>query len=137
MNPDSCKTQTASRAGGQGNLGAGYCARWLRVLADETRLAVVQELLGGPRHVGEINTHLHVEQSLLSHHLQVLRRAGLVVAERDGKAVRYRLAPEIHPGATADTIQLGCCLISFDRSFPQPAGDVNLPQAPRRTRSKK
>jgi DNA-binding transcriptional ArsR family regulator len=116
---------------------AGYCASWLRVLADETRLAVVQELLDGPRHVGEINTHLNVEQSLLSHHLQVLRRAGIVVAERDGKAVRYRLAPAIRKAPTSDAIQLGCCLISFDRSFPRRAMDASMPQAPQRNRSKK
>jgi DNA-binding transcriptional ArsR family regulator len=105
-------------------------------LADETRLAVVQELLGGPRHVGEINTNLNVEQSLLSHHLQVLRRAGVVVSERDGKAVRYRLAPAIQKAPTADAIQLGCCLISFDRSFPRQMVDASLPPAPRRNRSK-
>jgi ArsR family transcriptional regulator len=106
-------------------------------LADETRLAVVQELLDGPRHVGEINTHLHVEQSLLSHHLQVLRRAGVVISERDGKAVRYRLAPAIQKAPTADAIQLGCCLIAFDRSFARRVDDASLPQAPRRNRSKK
>lgn len=118
-------------------IGAGYCARWLRVLGDETRLAVVQGLLDGPRHVGEINTRLKLEQSLLSHHLQVLRRAGVVVSERDGKAVRYRLAPEIHRGSSPDVIQLGCCRISFDRNFPKKAADASLPQAPRRNRSKK
>jgi len=73
-------------------------------LGDETRLAVVQALLDGPRNVGEINTRLKLEQSLLSHHLQVLRRAGVVVSERDGKAVRYRLAPEIHRGSSPDVI---------------------------------
>lgn len=117
--------------------GAEYCARWLRVLADETRLAVVQELLDGPRHVGEINAHLNVEQSLLSHHLQVLRRAGVVVSERDGKAVRYRLAPAIQKAPTADAIQLGCCFISFDRSFARNLVELGPPQAPVRNRSKK
>ena len=69
---------------------------------------MVQELLDGPRYVGEINTRLHVEQSLLSHHLQVLRRAGVVVSERDGKAVRYRLAPAIQKdvGRGCDSIRL-------------------------------
>ena len=116
---------------------AGYCARWLRVLADETRLAVVQELMDGPRHVGEINRRLQVEQSLLSHHLQVLRRAGMVVSERDGKAVRYRLAPGLRSTSTANAIQLGCCVISFDRNLPQQNADARLPPAPRRNRSKK
>jgi ArsR family transcriptional regulator len=116
---------------------AGYCARWLRVLGDETRLAVVQELLDGPRHVGEINADLNLEQSLLSHHLQVLRRAGVVVSERAGKGVRYRLAPAIQATPTADAIQLGCCQIAFDRNFPKKAAEASLPEAPRRNRSKK
>jgi ArsR family transcriptional regulator len=108
-------------------------------LADETRLAVVQELLEGPRHVGEINTHLGIEQSLLSHHLQVLRRAGLVTSERDGKAVRYRLAAEIRKSLADNAIQLGCCVISFDRSFGNESAELTarVPPAPRRNRSTK
>ena len=139
MNRDSYKTASEVKVKSMATAaaGAGYCARWLRVLGDETRLAVVQTLLDGPRHVGEINAHLGLEQSLLSHHLQVLRRAGVVVSERNGKAVRYRLAPEIHQGPTPDAIQLGCCLISFDRSFPGRAADARGPLAPRRKRTQK
>ncbi len=98
-------------------LAAGYCAKWLRILADETRLAVVQELLSGPRHVSELNARLRVEQSLLSHHLQVLRRAGMVVSQRSGKSVRYCLSSEIQRSPAEDAIQLGCCSIRFDRGF--------------------
>jgi ArsR family transcriptional regulator len=72
----------------------------LKVLADETRLAVVQELLEGPKHVGQINAVLKLDQSLLSHHLRTLREAGLVVAQRDGKAVLYRLSPGVESRRT-------------------------------------
>jgi ArsR family transcriptional regulator len=68
------------------------CANVLKVLADETRMAVVEMLMDRPRHVGEMLDELSVEQSLLSHHLRILRDAGFVVAHRDGKAVLYRLA---------------------------------------------
>ena len=34
------------------------CASMLKVLADETRLAVVQQLIDGPKHVDEINAEL-------------------------------------------------------------------------------
>ena len=54
------------------------CADLLKVLADETRLAVVQQLMSGSRHVGAINAELQVEPTLLSHHLKVLREAGIV-----------------------------------------------------------
>lgn len=93
---------------------ASDCAGMLRVLADQTRLAVVEQLLDGPLHVGQINARLGVEQSLLSHHLKVLRDAGLVLAERDGKAVLYRLAPQVAAVRRGRAIDLGCCRLSFD-----------------------
>ena len=89
------------------------CARRLRVLADETRLAVMRELLQGPRGVGELNAAIPVEQSLLSHHLRVLRDAGLVVTERQGKGVLYRMAPEVGGTLTGGSIDLGCCQLTF------------------------
>ena len=92
------------------------CATKLKALADPTRLAVIEALMDGPRHVGELVDLLGVEQSLLSHHLRVLREIGLLQAERDGKAVLYALAPGVE-GAPADkTLQLGCCQLSFSRS---------------------
>ena len=90
------------------------CADVLKVLADETRLAVVELLMEGPRHVGEMMETLGVEQSLFSHHLRILRDAGLVTSERDGKAVLYRLAPDVKPVRRGRAINLGCCLLSFD-----------------------
>lgn len=93
---------------------APSCAAMLKVLADETRLAVVEQLLTGPKHVGEINHRLQVEQSLLSHHLKVLRDAGMVEAQRDGKAVLYRLTPTVDSARQGKALNLGCCLISFD-----------------------
>ena len=93
---------------------ATSCASLLKVLADETRLAVVERLLAGPKHVGEINASLGVEQSLLSHHLRVLRDAGLVNATRDGKQVLYCLAPHVRGTRRGNAIDLGCCFISFD-----------------------
>lgn len=88
------------------------CAAKLRVLADQTRLAVLESLISGPKHVGTIQKELGIEQSLLSHHLQTLRESGLVESQRDGKAVLYR----VNPAAMArggEAINLGCCVISF------------------------
>ena len=93
---------------------ATTCASRLKVLADETRLAVLELLMDGPRHVGELNESLDVEQSLLSHHLKVLRDAGLVAAQRDGKQVLYQLADPVKRSRKRRSIDLGCCHISFD-----------------------
>ena len=89
------------------------CASLLKVLADETRLAVVRQLIDGPKHVAEINASLGLELSLMSHHLKVLRDAGLVSAERDGKAVLYSLSPQLRTSVRGEAINLGCCRISF------------------------
>jgi DNA-binding transcriptional ArsR family regulator len=91
-----------------------FCVRKLKVLADTTRLAVLQILLEEPKHVGELNAVLGVDQSLLSHHLKVLRQEGFVSAVRDGKAVLYSVAPNIQRSNAGKAIDLGCCLLSFD-----------------------
>jgi ArsR family transcriptional regulator len=91
-----------------------FCVRKLRVLADTTRLAVLETLMEGPKHVGELNAVIGLEQSLLSHHLKVLREEGFVEATRDGKAVRYSLAPAVYRANVDRAIDLGCCLLSFN-----------------------
>ena len=90
------------------------CAGKLKTLADSTRLAILEVLTSGPKHVGEINALLNLEQSLLSHHLKVLRNAGFVRSRRDGKAVLYSLDPCVKTTETGKAIDLGCCRLSFD-----------------------
>lgn len=97
----------------QASAASRACAQRLRVLADETRLAVMRQLLRGPCTVGELNQAIRAEQSLLSHHLRTLRDAGLVVGEREGKAVRYRIAPGVEGAAAGGAIDLGCCRLTF------------------------
>lgn len=91
-----------------------HCSEMLKVIADETRLAVLRSLLEGPKRVAEINQPLGVEQTLLSHHLRVLREAGLVVAEREGKGVRYALSADTEAAAKRGELDLGCCRLKFE-----------------------
>ena len=72
----------------------------------------------GPKYVGELATILHVEQSLLSHHLKVLREAELVVAVRVGKAVSYKLAPEAESLTEKNAIDLGAYKLLFEDTKP-------------------
>ena len=67
-------------------------AEVLRTLAHPRRLAIVHALAVGPRGVGRLAAELGMSQPNVSQHLAVLRGAGLVEAERDGREVRYRLA---------------------------------------------
>lgn len=90
------------------------CASKLKVLAEPTRLAVMETLMDGPKYVGQINGELEIDQSLLSHHLKVLRDAGLVETLRDGKSVLYGLAADVRRRRADRMLDLGCCKLAFD-----------------------
>ena len=90
------------------------CASKLKVLSDPTRLAVLESLMSGQKNVGELMEQLNVEQSLLSHHLSVLRDNDLVEAIREGKTVIYKLPENVADSTSGKAINLGCCKISFD-----------------------
>ncbi len=64
-----------------------------RALADETRLAVLTRIAAAGRSmtVSEIKDCCGIHLSGVSRHLQQLRLAGLIQAEKNGREVRYRL----------------------------------------------
>jgi DNA-binding transcriptional ArsR family regulator len=66
-------------------------AEILKTLASPRRLEILHRLSEGPCEVGRLAEELGVAQPNVSQHLAVLRSAGLVEAERDGREVRYRL----------------------------------------------
>lgn len=91
------------------------CGHKLKVLADDTRLKILQQLLKGPRKVSELQGLEDLEQSLVSHHLKVLRKAGLVNSHREGKAVVYQMVPGTYcPDQQDKGVDLGCCQFSFN-----------------------
>ena len=67
-------------------------AEVLKTLASPRRLEILHALAGGPIEVGRLAETIGASQPNVSQHLAVLRGAGIVEAERDGREVRYRLA---------------------------------------------
>jgi DNA-binding transcriptional ArsR family regulator len=67
-------------------------AEVLRTLASPRRLEIIHRLAEGPCEVGRLAEDIGASQPNVSQHLAVLRAAGIVEAERDGREVRYRLA---------------------------------------------
>lgn len=67
-------------------------AEGLKALADHHRLQIISLLADGERCVCEIYQALELPQNLVSHHLKVLKEAGLVESRRDGTWMRYRLS---------------------------------------------
>jgi len=63
-----------------------------KAAADPCRLRILKLLKEGELCVCEIMTALSKPQSSTSHHLSILREAGLVKERRDGKWSYYRLA---------------------------------------------
>jgi DNA-binding transcriptional ArsR family regulator len=96
------------------------CARLLAALAAPERLRIVGFLREGPRNVSEVAGMLGTSAVNASHHLAVLRHAGLVRNERRGRFVLYSLHPGVFqpegPSAAADHLNLGCCRIEIPRA---------------------
>jgi len=66
-------------------------ADFFKVFADFTRLRIIQLLNTEELPVGEIARRLEMEQSAISHQMQVLKAARLVKQRRDGKSIYYSL----------------------------------------------
>jgi ArsR family transcriptional regulator len=81
-----------------GELGAGELAcvtEAFRALADQTRVRLLWMIsaAGGDACVQELVDGLELSQPTVSHHLRVLREAGLVTSERHASNVYYRVDP--------------------------------------------
>ena len=66
-------------------------ARVMKALAHPSRLFIVDELSRGERCVCELTEMIGADVSTVSKHLAVLREAGLVLDERRGVQIFYRL----------------------------------------------
>lgn len=73
-------------------------AELFKVLSSETRLRIIELLKDGARCVGALSARLDVTQGAVSQHLRILRTAGLVVPDKRGCFVHYRLNQEALAG---------------------------------------
>jgi len=91
------------------------CAKVLRALGDDTRLKILDFLFSGEFSVSDISEGVDVDYSQVSHHLGVLRNAGLVSDSKDGKFVMYKLHPVFFNSNTGNknVLDFECCSIEF------------------------
>jgi ArsR family transcriptional regulator, arsenate/arsenite/antimonite-responsive transcriptional repressor len=76
---------------------AAELARKLKALSDPGRLrllSVVASHTGGEACVCDLSAGIELSQPTISHHLKVLKTAGLLESERRGSWVYYRVIPE-------------------------------------------
>lgn len=62
-----------------------------KALSDPTRRAILQLLKEGDLSAGEIAARFHIGKPAISHHLNTLKSADLVQAEREGQSIIYTL----------------------------------------------
>jgi ArsR family transcriptional regulator, arsenate/arsenite/antimonite-responsive transcriptional repressor len=77
-----------------------------KALADETRQAIMRLCCCKWLNVGEIVESINVSQPTVSHHLSILKAAGLVDVRREGKQVFYTLNQE--------RMAAGCCTLAVN-----------------------
>jgi DNA-binding transcriptional ArsR family regulator len=106
-----------------------HCARMLRALAAPERLKIIRFLRDGPHNVAEIAKMLRTEPVNVSHHLGVLRHAGIVRGQKRGRFIYYSLTPgflEIPADASKEYFDLGCCRLEV----PPASAAVDPPTLP-------
>jgi DNA-binding transcriptional ArsR family regulator len=81
-------------------------------LSDPNRRAILTVVRPGRRAVGEIASELGLSQQIVSHHLKVLRQAGLVTGTRAGTRHLYAVRVE----------GLAAGLAFFDNFWPERLG---------------
>lgn len=90
------------------------CAELLAALAAPERLRIVRLLADGERNVTQIIAGAGVAALNVSHHLTVLKTAGLIRGQKRGRFVWYGLHPgvleeAVAAGVAGEALNLGCC----------------------------
>jgi DNA-binding transcriptional ArsR family regulator len=114
-------------------------AALLAAVAEPTRLRVLWQLAKSPQHVGALADMIDIPMVNMSHHLGVMRQAGVLDDEKDGRKVIYKLRPEVFtPGTTPDVLGV-LTLGNFRmilRAKPEPPPVTNSTKARRKTAKK-
>ncbi len=99
-----------------------HAAKCLNELGNPTRLAVFRLLVRAGETgltVGDIQKHLEIPASTLSHHISHLVWAGLIVQERDGRSLHCRTQPGVMDELVGFLVD-ECCM-GFDETLEEKA----------------
>lgn len=100
-------------------------SRWMKIIGEPNRLMLLEKIIQGVQCNCELGDALQISPNLISHHLSVLKEAGLIEAERDpidGRWIYYTINNK--------TIQELRSLLNgfFDVGRIQPRGTACGPQ---------
>jgi DNA-binding transcriptional ArsR family regulator len=93
------------------------CIAALKALGELTRMRILRLLLREQLGVNEIGDRLQMSQYNVSKHLKVLREAGLVEMEKQGKQRLYAVASGLQKqlAKNQNVLELDCCTFRFDK----------------------
>jgi ArsR family transcriptional regulator len=89
---------------------ASALADLMKLLSDGTRLRILLVLGEGEANVSDLCRRLGLNQPTASHHLGILKRAGISLTRRDGKRIYYRLAD---PAPTPGTVRVAAGTVTI------------------------
>ncbi len=94
---------------------AKRCAGMLQAIAEPNRIRIIECLRTGSKNVTQLAKALNVEIVNVSHHLSVLRTAGLVEDIKQGRFVVYSLHPKVfrNDDSKATYLDLGWCRVEI------------------------
>lgn len=101
------------------NFQSQTCADQLKALSEPIRLRIIDVLRHGEMTVGDISAFLEAELVTVSHHLKILKQAGLIEVERDGRFMIYRLRKDLLQKVAQsrkEFLNLGCCRIEVPQT---------------------
>jgi ArsR family transcriptional regulator len=78
----------------------------MRALADPTRREILKALRAGDLPAGEISARFPMTAASVSHHLSVLKEAGLVKVERNGRNQIYSLETTVFQELLQEMMEL-------------------------------
>jgi DNA-binding transcriptional ArsR family regulator len=93
------------------------CIVALKALGEETRLRILRHLFKEKLSVTEVAERLHVSRYNVSKHLKIMREAGLLEIEKQGKNHLFSVAPALKSrlSANRNVLDLGCCTFRLDQ----------------------
>lgn len=102
------------------------CSKILTAIGDETRLYLILEMMRYGRCSGvrvcEIAEKTNLSRPAVSHHLQIMKDAGIVKTRKEGTKIYYYFDPEMQAfEKLISTLQLA---MNLSKSLPDRSGNV-------------
>ncbi|MEK7686358.1 MAG: metalloregulator ArsR/SmtB family transcription factor [Verrucomicrobiota bacterium] len=93
------------------------CIAALKALGELNRMRIIRLLLKDQLGVNEIAERLKISQYNVSKHLRILKEAGLLDMEKEGKQRLYTVVPRLKDqlAANENVLELDCCTFRFDK----------------------